>query len=74
MDDVVEDSSARLRGEFEREIGESRSLVDALLERCAAAEIRADETSRSVVASWQRRVHLMRNRSIARAATDLAQG
>jgi hypothetical protein len=71
MDDVGEGSAARLRDEFDRAIGESRSLVEDLLDRCDAAETQADETTRSLVASWRRRVHLMRNRSIARAATDL---
>jgi hypothetical protein len=70
----VDDAAVRLRDECDRAIGASRSRIAALIEQCRLAEAKADERSAALRGSWQRRIQLLQNRTIAQDAGRMMDG
>ncbi|HVV21553.1 MAG TPA: hypothetical protein VHF06_19115 [Pseudonocardiaceae bacterium] len=71
---MEDDTSARLRAEFDEATARSRARIAELVAACRRADEKATELSGSARKAWQRRVQMMQSRNIAAQAADFMNG
>ena len=71
---MEDDTSARLRAEFDEATARSRARIAELAAACRRADEKATEQSGSARKAWQRRVQMLQSSDIAARAADFMNG